>query len=365
MNDELFYQIALTRVPGIGPVQARILLETLGSAEAVFHCKKGILERINGIGTVKAQAIHQFNHFNEVTLEIKHIEKHQIEALCIGSSNYPERLNHCYDAPTVLFYKGTNCLQNPKIVSIIGTRNNTEYGKKITEEIVEALTDYQPLIVSGLAFGIDSIAHKAALRYKIPTVGVLAHGLCTVYPSQHRFLAADMQENGGLLTEFGYDVVADKHFFPKRNRIVAGIADVTIVVETAVKGGSIITAELAYNYNRDLFAVPGKIGDSKSAGCLKLIAQNKATILSNMDYLLENMSWKSANKPAPKQLPLFMEMNEDEQLIYQLLQNGKEWHIDELYNRSGLSSSNVAAALLSLELNNAICSLPGKRYSCC
>ena len=218
------------------------------------------------------------------------------------------------------------------------------------------------MILSGLAFGIDAIAHKAALQNNVATIAVLAHGLDNIYPSQHTTLAKEILLNGGLLTEFRKNTSPDKHNFPKRNRIVAGMSDATLVIETAVKGGSMITAELAYNYNRDVFAVPGKLTDSKSAGCLKLIQQNKAVLFTNAEEFMNSMGWQQKKITAKKQRELFIELNDDEKIIVALLQEKESVHIDELYIRSALSSSSVAAALLNLELNNVIIGLPGKIY---
>jgi len=225
--------------------------------------------------------------------EIAFLEKYKIQPLFITSDNYPQRLLNCYDPPTLLYYRGNANLNAQKIISIIGTRNNSEYGKALTEKLVEDLKEQQVIIVSGLAFGIDAIAHKAALQQNLQTVAVLAHGLQTVYPAQHRTLAKEITAQGGLLTELPHHAKADKHNFPKRNRIVAGIADATIVVETQVKGGSMITAELANNYNRDVFAFPGKVTDIKSSGCNYLIKNNKAILLTDVQQLVHAMNWQA------------------------------------------------------------------------
>jgi len=270
---------------------------------------------------------------------------------------------HCDDAPTLLFYRGNANLNHQKIISIIGTRSHTDYGRKITEQIIAGLASSDAMIVSGLAFGIDAIAHKAALQQQLPTVAVLAHGLHTIYPRQHKQLAKDMLQQGAWLTEFGCTVNADKHNFPRRNRIVAGIADATIVIETATSGGSMITADLAYTYNRDVYAVPGRTTDSKSGGCLQLIQQNKAAIFTSTDQILQDLGWVSTSKKkGSTQKQLFIELTEQEKTIMHMLQQKDAWHIDELYQHSGLSNSAVAAALLSLELNNLLISLPGKTY---
>jgi DNA processing protein len=269
---------------------------------------------------------------------------------------------HCYDAPTILYYRGNANLNNSKIISIIGTRNNTDYGKQVTEDLITELIPYNVLVVSGLAYGIDAIAHKASIKNNVANVGVLAHGLDSIYPAQHKSLAKDILLNGGLLTEFRKNTKADRYNFPQRNRIVAGMADATIVVETASKGGSMITAELAYNYNKDVFAIPGKIYDGKSSGCLKLIQQNKAILLSSTEQLIEEMGWQEKKKQPKKQRELFIELTEDEKTILQLINSKETISIDDIYLQSGLSSSSIASAILNLELQNIVLSLPGKMY---
>jgi DNA processing protein len=362
MNNEHLHQIALSIIPGIGPVQAKQLIEYFGEATNVFKAKKKELSTIEGIGEVRAKSIKDFNQFQIAEEEIIFSEKHHIEILFLTDKKYPQRLVHCYDAPTILYYRGNANLNESKIISIIGTRNNTDYGKQITEEIIETLQPHQVLITSGLAYGIDAVAHKTCVKNNIATVGVLAHGLDTIYPAQHKSLARDMLLNGGLLTEFKKNTKPDRYNFPQRNRIVAGMADATIVVETAIKGGSMITAEMAYNYNKDVFAVPGKIYDNKSSGCLKLIQQNKAIVLANPNQIIEELGWQEKKKTIKKQRELFIEFTDDEKTITNILKEKELVHIDELYLNSGLSSSSVASAILTLELQNIILTLPGKMY---
>jgi len=362
MNNELLYQVALTLINGVGVVQAKQLIEHFGTAELIFKAKKKELSLLEGIGEMRARQIKDFADFKEAEEEIEFCEKHHIQTIFISDKNYPQRLLNCYDSPTLLYYRGTADLNSSKIISIIGTRNNTDYGKQITEKFIEDIQAQNLVILSGLAFGIDAIAHKAALQNNVATIAVLAHGLDNIYPSQHTTLAKEILLNGGLLTEFRKNTSPDKHNFPKRNRIVAGMSDATLVIETAVKGGSMITAELAYNYNRDVFAVPGKLTDSKSAGCLKLIQQNKAVLFTNAEEFMNSMGWQQKKITAKKQRELFIELNDDEKIIVALLQEKESVHIDELYIRSALSSSSVAAALLNLELNNVIIGLPGKIY---
>jgi len=363
MKDELYYQVALTMIPELGPVRAKILIEHFGYAPAVFNAKKKELGAVEGIGERCAKYVKEWNGFKEVEEEIAFTEKHHIRCLFLTDKEYPQRLLHCYDPPTLLYYRGTANLNNTRIISIIGTRNHTEYGKQVTEQLIASLQTQQVIIVSGLAFGIDAVAHKTSLQHRLPTIGVLAHGMDTIYPSQHTTLAKDMLLHGGLLTEFRKNQKPDKHNFPKRNRIVAGMADATIVIETAIKGGSMITAELAHNYNRDVFAVPGKITDSKSSGCLKLIQQNKAILLTGGEQFIEVMGWQEKKKTVVKQKELFIDLREDEKIIVNLLKEKETMCIDEIYGKSGMSSSSVAAAILNLELQNVISSLPGKLYA--
>jgi DNA processing protein len=362
MNQDLLYQIALTLIPNIGCVHAKVLIENFGNAESIFKAKKKDLSAVENIGLVKAAGIKSFDDFKSAEEEIKFIEKYKIQPLFITDKNYPQRLLNCYDSPTLLYYRGNADLNTSKIISIIGTRSNTDYGKSGTEKLVAELRDLNVLIVSGLAFGIDAIAHKAALQNELETVAVLAHGLQTIYPHQHKSLAKDILQHGGLLTEFRNGDKPDKHNFPKRNRIVAGLADATIVIETAIKGGSMITAELANNYNRDVFAFPGKITDTKSAGCNYLIQNNKAILFTDAKELLECLGWQSKKINKKKQKELFIELSGDEKIIINILTERETTHIDEINIRSNLSSSSVAAAILNLELQNVIAGLPGKLY---
>ncbi|MCX8018953.1 MAG: DNA-processing protein DprA [Chitinophagaceae bacterium] len=366
MADDLLYKIALTLIPNIGAVQARILMQHF-TPEEVFRTKKKFLESLEGIGPVRANSIHQFKGFPEAEREIEFIEKYKIKPLFLTDPDYPQRLLHCYDPPTLLYYKGEADLNCSKIISIVGSRTHTDYGKQMVEEVIQELAAHQVLVVSGLAYGIDTLAHKYALKNKLPTVGVLAHGLDQIYPPANTSLAKEMiKEGGGLLTEFRSGTKPDKHNFPIRNRIVAGLSDAVIVAETGIRGGSMITAELANGYNRDVFAIPGRIGDSKSEGTNYLIRQNKAILLAKASDVAETLGWKIADVKKKKvQKELFVELTPEEKMIYSLLKEKECLHIDEIHLRSALSSSVVAAALLNMELNNIIVSLPGKLYKLC
>lgn len=361
-TDERVYQLSLTRIPDIGSILTKQLIEYFGTASAIFHASKKELAAVEGIGEIRAAQIKKFTDHDASEQELKKIEKHKLSVLFLTDEHYPRRLKNCADPPLVLFYKGNRLLNQSRIISIIGSRHATDYGRMVTEQLITALQSYDVMIVSGLAHGIDAIAHRLALQHQLPTIGVLAHGFKTIYPPAHRSLAKDMTLHGGLLTEFWLDALPDRHHFPQRNRIVAGLSDATIVIETAVKGGSMITADLAFQYDRDVFAVPGRIYDYRSSGCLQLIAQNKATALMNPEQLLTALGWLEIKKKKNPQKKLFLNLTPDEEIIVSILSTQENIHIDELYLSSKLSSSSMAAAILSLELQNVIIQLPGKRY---
>ena len=363
MNAELLYQLALTLVPNIGDVQSKILVQHFGDAAAIFKAKASTLEKIEGIGPFRASCIRAFQDFHLAEAEMKFIEKFKVQTLFLTDPAYPKRLLNCYDSPTLLFYKGTADLNASKIVGVVGTRSCSDYGKSFTEKLVEDLSAEGIIVVSGLAYGIDAAAHKAALKYHTSTVGVVGHGLDKIYPSAHASLAKEMiKEGGGILTEFFSGTQPDKHNFPLRNRVVAGMCDATVVIETAVKGGSMITAKLADAYNRDVFAVPGRTTDKNSAGCNYLIQANKAILLTEAAELLETMGWKDVSTKPKKQRELFIELTPEERKVVDLLTEKELTPIDEINLRSGLNSSAVAAAILNLELQSVVSSLPGKLY---
>jgi DNA processing protein len=365
LTNDLLYQLALTEVPNIGCVHAKILAQQFGSAENIFKVKQSTLEKIEGIGEIRATSIKAFSDFSKAEEEIKFIEKYRIKPLFLTDKNYPQRLLNCYDSPTLLFYKGDTDLNTSKVVAIIGTRNHTDYGKQVTEKLVKELAAQKVLVVSGMAFGIDATAHKSAYKNNLPTVGVLAHGLDQIYPPEHSNLARDiLKHSGGLLTEFRSNTKPDKHNFPTRNRIVAGMSDATIVIETGIKGGSMITAELANGYNKDVFAIPGKVTDQKSTGCNHLIKSNKAMLLTDAQELIEVMGWeeRSQKSEVRSQKELFIELSKDERIVVDILKEKDSVSIDEINLKSGLSSSAVAAAILNMELQGVVSSLPGKLY---
>jgi DNA processing protein len=364
MDSELIFQLALTQVPQIGFVHARILVQQLGSASAIFKASHDTLEKIEGIGEVRARSIRHFSAFASAEKEIHFLEKYKVNALFMTAPEFPKRLLNCYDHPVLLFYKGSANLNASRVVAIVGTRTNSEYGKQFADKLVKELRDLGVLIISGLAFGIDAIAHRCAIKNNLPTIGVVAHGLDQMYPPEHSGLAKEMiKEGGGLLTELRSGVKPDKHHFPGRNRIVAGISDAVVVIETGIKGGSMITADLANSYNRDVFAVPGKTTDVKSAGCNHLIQSNKAILLTDAQQLIETLGWEE--KPKTRRITqreLFIPLSEEEKVVVTILAEKENMHIDELNLRSGLHSSAIAAAILNLEMQNVIQCLPGRMY---
>lgn len=344
-------------------MHAKALVSYFGDAASVFRAKKKELEEIEGIGSVRAKAIRAYQDFSIAEKEIGFIEKYKISPLFITDKDYPQRLVNCYDSPVLLYYCGNADLNTSKIIGLVGTRSNNEYGKAACEKFVADLAGHDILIVSGLAFGIDTLSHKAALKHDLKTVGVLAHGLDRIYPPQNKGLAKEMINNGGLLTDFKSDTNPDKQNFPKRNRIVAGLCDAVIVVQTGFKGGSLITAEIANGYNKDVYAFPGRAGEAKSEGCNYLIKTNKAGLIESAADLLANMGWRDEKKPtAKKQRELFVELSAEEKKIFEVLKDRESVGIDEVYLKSGLSSSQVAAALLTMEINGVIYAMPGKQY---
>lgn len=362
-QSELIYQIAITKVDGVGPNLAKNLIAYCGSAEAVFKQKKSELKKIPGIGTVTAANISKFQNFKTIEQEMELLQKHQIKAYFYLDKDYPQRLKHCDDCPLILFYKGNANLNAKNIISVVGTRKSTYYGKQFTEELIQTLKDYDVLVVSGLASGTDTNAHKSCVKFQIPTVGVLGHGLATIYPSSNYKLSEELLENGGLLTEYSYNTPGARENFPKRNRIVAGMSDALIVVESGLKGGSLITADLANQYNRDVFALPGKINDSWSQGCNRLVAKNQAAIISDIDSLITELNLKSNNNlKSPFKMDLFNTLTDKELEIVKFLKIDK-LTIDQIYYHTNIEIGQLSLLLLNLELKNIVSVLPGKIYT--
>jgi DNA processing protein len=363
-DDELKYRIALHLLPGIGPVLARALLSYCGSIENIFRMKKSHLERIPGIGKERAAKINIKNLFERAEEEIRYIQKNSIVPLFYLDKDYPYRLKNCEDAPLMLFYKGNADLNHSRMIAIIGTRHITHYGKEMTEKLIEEISKYKVTIVSGLAYGIDVQAHKSAIRNNVQTIGVVAHGLDRIYPTENKSTAEKMLLNGGIITEYVSNTNADRENFPARNRIVAGMCDAIIVMESAVKGGALITAELANDYNREVFAMPGRITDHFSKGCHQLIRQNKAILFENADHIAEMMGWDLNQQKKKKniQLDFFTSLNEDEKLLVEVLKEQGQTGIDSLASQVNIPINQVSVSLLNLEFAGVLRSLPGKMY---
>jgi DNA processing protein len=363
-EDKLIYQIGLTLIPGVGDVLGRKLVSVCGSAEAVFKEPKRHLRKMPRIGDLLALATGNREILLRAEKEVAFMERYRIKALFFQDNDYPHRLKHCLDSPLLLFYKGTAGLNDVRIIGIVGTRKATDYGRNFTRELVAGLVQQQVLVVSGLAYGIDSCAHKCSLEFGLNTVGVLAHGLDTVYPWLHRALAEKMLTQGGLITEFLSKTKPDRSNFPKRNRIIAGLCDALIVVEAGRKGGALITADIANSYNRDVFAVPGRVTDPFSDGTNYLIRTNRAALIQKADDIEYLMGWKTDAGPKQSvQRKFFIEMTETEEKIVAILQNSGQMGIDEICILVENQMSKVSSALLNLEFEGIVRCLPGKVYS--
>ena len=361
--DELQHLIALTRVPNIGDVHIRTLLQHLGNAQEVFKARRRQLECVPGIGRVRATSIRENRDLSRAEREMLFMESHRIRAIALGMTDYPLRLCECPDAPVVMFYRGEADLNARRMLSVVGTREPTDYGREWTARLMADLSPFKPVIVSGLAYGIDTVAHRKALRNGLPTVGILAHGLDRIYPNSNRSLAREMTEQGGLLTEFLSGTPPDAQNFPRRNRIVAGLSDAVVVVETGEKGGSLITVDIANSYNRDVMALPGRVGDPRSRGCNRLIREHRAQLVSEGKDIVEFLNWDvGTEKSNPRQRTLFAELSASEQSILALIHEKGALHADEIRRLSGLKTAEAAACLLNLEMQGLVRSLPGAKY---
>lgn len=363
MSHDLLYEVALTLIPGIGDVNAKKLIAYCGGAEAVFQEKRKNLLQISGIGERTVESIVTQNVLSRAEKELKFADKNGIRILFYLNSDYPRRLQHCYDSPPILYCMGYTDLNVEKVVGVVGTRNVTEYGKIQTSKLIQDLVEDDVLVVSGLAYGVDTCAHKAAIKNELNTAAVLAHGLQTIYPSVNSLLARKMIESGGcLLTEYISGTEPDRENFPKRNRIVSGMVDCLVVIESAAKGGALITAEIANGYDREVFAFPGRIGDYYSEGCNNIIKTNKANLLTNIQDLRSVMRWDEEKKQTPKQMKMFREFSDDEQKVMDVFSADDAVYLDKIITETDLSPTKIASVLLSLEFDGILAALPGKRY---
>ncbi len=364
-SELLKYQIALTMIPKVGGITAKKLIAYCGGVEAIFKEKKASLLKIPGIGESIANTVIKHDLFSRAEKEIEFISRNNIKTLFYTDVDYPARLKHCDDGPVLLFYKGNARLNMDKIVAVVGTRSITEYGKLKCTEIIEGLKKYNPLILSGLAYGVDARAHKTALDFNLSTVGVLGHGLDRIYPSLNKPLAERMiGQNGGLLSDFVSNTKPDRENFPKRNRIIAGMADALVVVEAAVTGGALITANIANSYSRDVFAVPGRTTDVYSQGCNKLIKTLKSHLIETAADIEYVMGWEPESKKNKKgfQQQLFMELDKEETMLVEYLKANGDVSFDLLVKKTGFGFSKVSSLLLNLEFKGVVVSLPGKMF---
>ncbi|MCO6488574.1 MAG: DNA-processing protein DprA [Phaeodactylibacter sp.] len=360
--EELLYKVAITLIPNVGPVTARNLISYCGGVRAVFEARKRELLKVPGVGNHVADNIVNQNVLGRAEEELSFLEAHGIQALFYLDQAYPQRLRHYPDSPPLLYYKGRADLNAERIVAIVGTRRPSAHGIHTCEELVEGLKPYGVVLISGLAYGIDIAAHRKCLALDIPTVGVLGHGLRRIYPAQHQAVARAMAQSGGLLSEYPSYTMPDREHFPMRNRIIAGLCDALIVVETRKKGGSMISAHMANDYNKDVFAVPGRIKDSFSEGCNHLIKCHKAALIEQAADVAYVMRWDEPNTPKAIQKQLFVELTEAEKIVVDLLHQYEAVGIDQLTSALKAPNSEMAGLLLELEFKGVIRALPGKRY---
>lgn len=362
-STELFNLLALLKVEGVGDIVAKKLINHCGSVENVFSSKSRLLKSIDGIGDILIKKLNDKTIFEKAEQELRFIEKEKTAILYYQNDDYPDKLKHCIDGPILLFASGNFDFKNRKIISIVGTREVTSHGIDFCKKLVEDLALFNPIIVSGFAYGVDIIAHQAAMENKLQTVGVLAHGLNQIYPKPHKKYVAKMEENGGFLTEFWSNSNPDKENFVKRNRIVAGMSEATVVIESAEKGGSLITAIMANEYNRDVFAVPGRTSDKFSQGCNNLIKTQRANLMTSAADLVYILNWELENKATkPVQKQLFVTLDNEEQKVYNYLQQNGKQLLDIIALECDFPIFRISSLLLTMELKGVIRPLPGKLF---
>ena len=361
-DQELFYVLALQRIDGVGDIMAKKLLTQCGSAENVFNSKTQQLASIDGVGGMLLKSMKDKSVFEKAEKELAFIRANNIKTQFFQEEGYPDRLKHCFDGPVLLFSSGNIDLSNRKLISIVGTRQITSYGTEFCRKLIEDLAPLNPVIVSGFAYGVDIVAHQLAIEYNLQTIGVVAHGLNQIYPKPHKKYVANVEENGGFMTEFWSTTNPDKENFVRRNRIVAGMTEATIVIESAERGGSLITANMASDYNRDVFAVPGRVTDKYSQGCNHLIKIQKAHVLTNAADLIYILNWDIAKETKSIQKQLFVTLDNDEQKVYDyLLKTGKEL-MDIIALQCDFPIYRISGLLLNMELKGVIRPLPGKMF---
>ncbi|MES2747168.1 MAG: DNA-processing protein DprA [Bacteroidota bacterium] len=370
MNDtELLHLLALLKVEGVGDIIAKKLINHCGNAQNVFTLKASKLSAIDGIGQNLLKKLKDKSVFEKAEAELNYIKNNDINVCFYQDEMYPERLKHCIDGPVLLFYTGNINWNTRKIISIVGTRQITSYGSEFCKKLIDDLAPLNPIIISGFAYGVDIVAHQAAMDNNLQTIGVLAHGLNQIYPKTHKKYIAKMEQNGGFMTEFWSDSNPEKENFVKRNRIVAGIAEATIVIESAEKGGSLITANMANEYNRDVFAVPGRTSDKLSQGCNNLIKTQRAHLLTSaadvlyiLNWEIEKMASQARNDSKVIQKQLFISLDEDEQKTYNYLQKNGKQLLDVIALECNFPIYKISSVLLNMELKGVVRPLPGKLF---
>jgi DNA processing protein len=363
-SDELFYLLSLTQIPLVGNYSVKTLVSYCGSAEKVFKITKSKLLKIPGIGELTADSILAFKDFSIAEKELAFIEKHNIKVHIYYDKAFPYRLKNIPDSPVVLFQLGAGDISPERSIGIVGTRRNTHYGKAFTEKLVEKLKPYNCLVVSGLAYGIDIIAHKSCLHNEVSTAAVLAHGLDRIYPPLHANTAKNiLKKDGSLISEFLSGTLPNKENFPARNRIVAGLIDVLIVVETDMRGGSMITAKLASGYDREVMALPGKVDEERSKGCNYLIKSNQASMIEGIDDIVKLMGWDLKTNKQERQIALPLDLSSDQKKVYEKIKESGSCELDALITEMEMNSSKLAFILLELEFKSLVNALPGKVYS--
>lgn len=363
MNDtNLLYTLALQKALNIGDITAKKLIQHCGSPEDIFKEKDNLLQKINGIGSYICKSLKDKKLLIDAEKELKYIQNNAIKHWYYQDENYPKRLKHCIDGPILLFHIGKINLEQQHIISIVGTRNITNHGKRICEDIIEELSVLNPIIVSGFAYGTDITAHKAAIKNNLQTIGCLAHGMNQIYPKVHKKYMRDVEANGGFVTEFWSSSNPDRENFIKRNRVIAGLSEATLVIESAEKGGSLVTADIANSYNRDVFALPGRADDKFSIGTNNLIKLQRAQLVTSAADIAYMLNWDVKQSKKPIQPQLFVDLNPSEEKIVAYLKGKDKVGLDIIAKGCNLPIYQTSSTLLNLELKGLTRPHPGKQF---
>ncbi|WP_037318453.1 DNA-processing protein DprA [Salegentibacter sp. Hel_I_6] len=361
-SEELQYALALQHIPNLGDTLAKKLIRHFGSPKEVLQQNKQNLLKIAGIGASRMRDFFDSSHLKAAEEELKFIKDNNIEVLYFKDDDYPEKLKHCIDGPILLFQKGSINLKNQKIISVVGTRKITQSGIAFCEQFIEDLSPLNPVIVSGFAYGVDITAQKAAVENNLQNIGCLAHGFEQIYPKVHQKYMASVEKNGGFFTDFWSSDDFDRNNFLKRNRIIAGLSEATVVIESAEKGGSLVTADIANSYNREVFAVPGRPSDKLSKGCNNLIKSQKAHLLNSAADLIYLLNWQTEEKPKPVQGQLFVDLDADEANVLDFLKEEGKAQLDNIALNCNFPSYKTAGILINMELKGVVRPLPGKLF---